>query len=56
MGCDHPFSERNMATERTVDVGVGCDREVKGEVWGGVGLGGEQHLKKRGIGKIVGSS
>ena len=32
MGCDHPFSERNMATERTVDVGVGCDREVKGEV------------------------
>ena len=45
MGCDHPLSERNMATERTVDVGVGCDREVKGRSVGG---GGEQHLKKGG--------
>ena len=40
MWCDHPFSQRNMATERTV-VGVGSDREVWGrtkfEKWGGGG-------------------
>ena len=30
---DHPFSQRNMATERTVGVGVGGDREV-GEMVG----------------------
>ena len=28
MWCDHPFSLRNMTTERTVEVGVGGDREV----------------------------
>ena len=30
---DHPFSQRNMAIERTVGVGVGGDREV-GEMVG----------------------
>ena len=28
MWCDNPFSLRNMTTERTVEVGVGGDREV----------------------------
>ena len=27
MWCDHPFSQRNMTTERTVGVGVGGDKE-----------------------------
>ena len=38
MCCDHPFSQRNRTTERTVGVGVGGDREV----------GGGQNLKKSG--------
>ena len=33
MWYDHPFSSRNMTTERTVKVGVGGDREVG---WGWV--------------------
>ena len=40
---DHPFSQRNRTTERTVGVGVGSDREV----WGRVGVVG-QNLKKGG--------
>ena len=28
MWCDQPFSQRNMTTERTGEVGVGGDREV----------------------------
>ena len=35
---DHPLSQRNRTTERTVGVGVGGDREV----------GGGQNLKKSG--------
>ena len=32
---DHPFSQRNRTTERTVGVGVGGDKEVAGgEGWG----------------------
>ena len=42
---DHPFSQRNMTTERTMGVGVGGDREVRG----GGGRGVAQNLKK-GIG------
>ena len=31
---DHPFSHRNMTTEKTVGAGVGGDREVgMGGVW-----------------------
>ena len=36
----HPLSQRNMTTERTVEVVVGDDREVGGEG------GGAQNLKK----------
>ena len=43
MWCDHPFSQRNRATERTVWVGVAGNREVGG---GGVEIG--QKLKKGG--------
>ena len=41
---DHPFSQRNRATERTVGVRTGGDREV------GVGVLGEvgQNLKNEG--------
>ena len=28
--CDHPFSQRNRTTKRTVAVGVGGDRELGG--------------------------
>ena len=42
---DHPFGQRNMTTERTMGVGVGGDREVRG----GGGRGVAQNLKK-GIG------
>ena len=31
--CDHPFSQRNRTIERTVGVGVGGDREVRGGGW-----------------------
>ena len=27
---DHPFSQRNRTTERTMGLGVGDDRKVKG--------------------------
>ena len=31
---DHPFSQRNMTTEKTLGVGVGGDTEVGfGDVW-----------------------
>ena len=30
---DHPFSQRNRETERTVGVGIGGDREVGGGGW-----------------------
>ena len=30
MWCDHPFSQRNRTTERTVWVGVAGNREVEG--------------------------
>ena len=46
MWCDHPFSHRSRTTERTVGLGVGSDREVRG--WG-VG----KFLKKR-VGNIGG--
>ena len=32
MWWDHPFSQRNKTTERTVGVGVGGDREGGGSV------------------------
>ena len=31
MWSDHPFSQRNRTTERTVKVGVGGDRGVGGQ-------------------------
>ena len=37
MWSDHPFSQRNRTTERTVKVGVGGDRGVGGEGSGGRG-------------------
>ena len=34
MWCDHPFSQRNMTTEKTVGAGAGGDREVGvGGMW-----------------------
>ena len=31
---DHPFSQRNVTTEKSVGAGVGCDREVGlGVIW-----------------------
>ena len=34
MWCDHPFSQRNMTTEKTVGTGAGGDREVGvGGMW-----------------------
>ena len=33
MLCDHPFSQRNRTTERTVGMGVGSDWEVGGGDW-----------------------
>ena len=34
MWCDHPFSQRNMTTEKTVGAGAGGDREVRaGGMW-----------------------
>ena len=41
MSRDHPFSQRNRTTERTMGVEVGGDREVGGG-------GGGQNLKKGG--------
>ena len=41
MWCNHPFSQRNMKTERTVEMRVGGDREV----------GGGQNLEK-GAGRV----
>ena len=34
----HPFSKRNKATERAVEVGAECNLEFLGNVW--------NHLKK----------
>ena len=44
---DHPFSQRNRTTERTVVVGAGVDKKV--------GVGGARDLKK-GVDNIGGSS
>ena len=41
MWCNHPFSQRNMKTERTVEMRVGGDRDV----------GGGQNLEK-GAGRV----
>ena len=52
---DHPFSQRNRATEKTVGVGVGGDREFRGGSSGGQNLrkkGGVQY--RRGLHKIGG--
>ena len=46
---DHPFSQRNRITERTVGVEVGGDREV-GERWL------DKIWKRRGVSNIGGSS
>ena len=47
---DHPFSQRNKTTERTVGLGVGGDSKVGG---GGGGL--DKVLKRRGgVGNIGG--
>ena len=49
MWYDHPFSQRNRTTERTVGVGVGGYKEVQGgakiEKGGGVGNGGVVFIK-----------
>ena len=37
---DHPLSQGNMTTERTMGLGVGGDNKMEG--------GGRQNLKKRG--------
>ena len=37
MWCDHPFSQRNKVTERTVGVGVGGDQEIRHEFNLGIG-------------------
>ena len=39
---DHPLSQGNMTTERTMGLGVGGDNKMEG------GGGGRQNLKKRG--------
>ena len=31
MWCDHLFSQTNRTAERTVGVGGGCNREMRGE-------------------------
>ena len=47
---DHPFSQRNRTTERSVGVRVGGDREIGG------GEGVEQNLEKgEGLGNIGGA-
>ena len=46
MWCDHPFSQRNRITDRTVGVEVGSDREVERGEWGWGG--GGQNLEKGG--------
>ena len=43
---DHPLSQGNMTTERTMGLGVGGDNKMEGG--GGGGGGGRQNLKKRG--------
>ena len=45
----HPFSQRNRTAEKTVRVGVGGDREVRGGRWVG------KKLKGRGVGNEEGS-
>ena len=52
MWCEHPFSQRNRTTERTVGVRVGGDRK-----WGRGARGWwTKFLKKgRGLGNIGGS-
>ena len=52
MCCDHPFSQRNRKTERTVGVGVGGDKEVWGldKTW----KGGSGRQYRGDLHKIVG--
>ena len=52
MCCDHPFSQRNRKTERTVGVGVGGDKEVWGldKTW----KGGSGKQYRGDLHKIVG--
>ena len=45
---DHPFSQRNKATERAVGVEVGDEEEGGG--------GGGTKFEKKGVGNIGGSS
>ena len=43
MWCDHPFSQRNRTTERTVGMRVGDDRKVEGgldKIWWFGNVGG----------------
>ena len=40
---DHPFSQRNMTTERAVVVGFGGDKEVGGRM---------DNICKKGVGNI----
>ena len=47
MWCDHPFSQRNRTTERTVGLGFESDREVGG-------TGGIKQNFKKGVGNIGG--
>ena len=48
MWCDHPFSQRNMTTERMMEVRVGGDKEV-GE---GARGGGKSWKMEGGVGNI----
>ena len=52
--CDHPFSQRNRTTERTVDVRIGGDREVGGECWTKFEKGGRGGRQHGGLHKIGG--
>ena len=58
MGRDHPFSQRNKTTERTVGVGLKGDREVCVCVCACVRVcgGGLTNFEKRVVGNIDGGS
>ena len=53
---DHPLSQRNMTTEKTMGTGAGGGREVGGGVGGGVEGGVWTKLKKECGGGEGGSS
>ena len=49
---DHPFSQRNRTTERTVGVGLGGDRKVGGRGWTKFEKGGGSRQYREGFHKI----